>query len=232
MVSAAPRSNLAATLVFVASVALVAGNAPLWCLGIALASALWRIAIATGRLPVPKARTGMRFLFGAVTALLVVAVALSFRTLNGLAAGTALLVVMGALKLLESRSRRDDAIVIGVALFLLLAAALATQSLWRMPLYLLLLWGACAAIALVANGSDALTARAALRLSGRALAMSLPLAAACFVFFPRVAGQHPRARHELRSRLSSALRRHAAAARRALLARAGAQQLRRLHLAP
>ena len=71
----------------------------------------------------------MRFLFGAVTAVLVVAVALSFRTLNGLAAGTALLVVMGALKLLESRARRDDAIVIGVSLFLLLAAALADQSL-------------------------------------------------------------------------------------------------------
>ena len=73
----------------------------------------------------------MRFVLGAITAALVIAVAMSFRTLNGLAAGTALLVVMGALKLLESRSRRDDGIVIGVALFLLLAAALATQSLWR-----------------------------------------------------------------------------------------------------
>ena len=67
----------------------------------------------------------MRFLLGAITAALVVAVAVSFRTLNGLAAGTALLLVMGALKLLESRSRRDDGIVIGVALFMLLAAALA-----------------------------------------------------------------------------------------------------------
>ena len=96
---------------------------------------------------------------------------------------------MGALKLLESRSRRDDGIVIGVALFMLLAAALATQSLIRVPLYLLTVWGACAAIAIVADRGGALTPKAALRLSARALAMSIPLAAACFLFFPRVAGQ-------------------------------------------
>jgi hypothetical protein len=72
-------------------------------------------------------------------------VAVSFRTLNGLAAGTALLLVMGALKLMESRSRRDDGIVTGVALFMVLASALAAQSLARVPLYLLTLWGACAA---------------------------------------------------------------------------------------
>jgi transglutaminase-like putative cysteine protease len=131
----------------------------------------------------------MRFALGAITAILVIAVAMDFRTLNGLAAGTALLVVMGALKIFEARSRRDDGIVIGVALFLLLAAALAGQSLWRMPLYLLLLWAIGAAIALVAHHGGALAPRAALRLSARALAMSVPLAVACFVFFPRVAGQ-------------------------------------------
>ncbi len=47
----------------------------------------------------------MRFLFGAVTAVLVIAVAMSFQTLNGLAAGTALLLVMGALKLRGSARR-------------------------------------------------------------------------------------------------------------------------------
>jgi transglutaminase-like putative cysteine protease len=96
---------------------------------------------------------------------------------------------MGALKVLESRARRDDGIVIGVALFLLLAAALAAQALWRLPLYLLTLWGACAAMALVAHGDGMFSTRAALRLATRALAMSLPLALLCFAFFPRLAGQ-------------------------------------------
>jgi protein-glutamine gamma-glutamyltransferase len=185
------RSNIAATLVFAASVLLIVGQAPAWCAAVAFGCALWRIAIGSGWIRAPRPRRGMRFVFGAITALLVVAVALSFRTLSGLAAGTALLVVMGALKLMESRTRRDDGIVIGVALFLLLAAALATQSLWRLPFYLLTAWGACAAIAMVARGNSptGLAPRAALRLSARALAMSLPLAAACFLLFPRVAGQ-------------------------------------------
>ncbi len=117
----------------------MADSAPLWCVAIGLSCAAWRVLTATGRIARPRPRRGTRFLLGAITALLVVAVAASFRTLNGLAAGTALLVVMGALKVLESRSRRDDAIVVGVALFLLLAAALAGQALWRVPLYLLLI---------------------------------------------------------------------------------------------
>jgi protein-glutamine gamma-glutamyltransferase len=189
MVNAAARATSAAALVFVASVLLIAPFAPAWCVLIALAAAAWRILVALGHIKPVKRIPGMRFMLGAVTAALVIAVAVNFRTLNGLAAGTALLLVMGALKLLESRSRRDDGIVTGVALFMVLASALAAQSLMRMPLYLLTLWGACAAIALIADHGGALAPRAALRLSARALAMSVPLAAACFVFFPRLEGQ-------------------------------------------
>ena len=188
MVSAAARSTSAATLVFVASVLLIASEAPAWCVVIALGAATWRVLAALGYIAPVKRFAGMRFLLGAITAALVIAVAVSFRTLNGLAAGTALLLVMGALKLLESRSRRDDGIVTGVALFMLLASALATQSLVRVPFYLLTVWGACAAIAIIADHSGALSPRAALRLSARALAMSVPLAAACFLFFPRIGG--------------------------------------------
>ena len=46
-----------------------------------------------------------------------------------------------------------------------------------------------------------------------------------------VAGQHRQARHRIRPGVSRALRGRAAAARRAVLARPGAEQLRRLHLA-
>lgn len=182
------RAHLAAALTFAASVALIVGSAPWWCVAIAFATVAWRALLATRRVAQPAAPRGVKFLFGAITAVLVIAVALSFRTLNGLAAGTALLVVMGALKLMESRSRRDDAIVVAVSLFLGLAAALATQALWRVPFYLLLVWGACASFALIAHG-ESLAPRAALRLSARALVMALPLAAACFVFFPRFGGQ-------------------------------------------
>jgi protein-glutamine gamma-glutamyltransferase len=188
MVTAAARPSIASTLVFVASILLIVGRTPAWCVAIAFAAALWRLLVAGGRIARPKPRPGMRFVFGAITAVLVVAVAASFRTLNGLEAGTALLVVMGALKLLEGRTRRDDGIIVGVALFLLLASVLASQTLTRLPFYLLTIWGACASIATIADRSGALAPRAALRLSARALAMSVPLAAACFLFFPRIGG--------------------------------------------
>jgi transglutaminase-like putative cysteine protease len=185
----AARPHVAATLVFAASVVLVLAEAPLWCTVVALGCATWRIAVSAGWLRAPRARAGMRYVFAALTILCVLAVILNFRTLNGLAAGTALLVLMGALKLMESRTRRDDGIVIGVALFLLLAAALGNQSLTRLPFYLALLWVACAAMAVIAHPGDALRARAALRLSAKALALAIPLAAACFLLFPRFAGQ-------------------------------------------
>ena len=196
---------------------------------------------------------GMRFLLGAITAALVIAVAASFRTLNGLAAGTALLLVMGALKLLEARSRRDDGIVIGVALFLLLASALATQSLARVPFYLLIVWGACAAIAIdrrsqrragAARGAAAVGARAGdVRAAGggvfpvvSTICRAVLGAAARRTGDHRalrrnVAGQHQQAGQRIRSGVSRALRGQSAAAIRVVLARPGAQRLRRLHLA-
>jgi transglutaminase-like putative cysteine protease len=183
------RAHVAAAAVFAASVALTVAQAPLWCIGIALGGAAWRVWNATGSWAPYEPGKGMRFVFGATTAIFVVAVLVNFRTLNGLAAGTALLMLMGSLKLMESRTRRDNAVVVGVALFLLLAAALANQAMWRLPFYLLTVWGAGAAMAMIAHAGSSLTVRAALRLSARALAMALPLAVACFLFFPRMAGQ-------------------------------------------
>jgi transglutaminase-like putative cysteine protease len=188
-VNGSARSGIAAALLFATSLLLTVGHAPPWCLGIGIAAVLWRLGVAVGRFARPRRGAAVRYFMTALTCLLAVGVATTFQTLNGLAAGTALLVVMGALKLLESQTRRDDAIVIGVALFLLLAAALADQSLWRLPLYLLAVWGAAAAIALLAHGDALFPTRAAFRIAARATLMSIPLALLCFAFFPRIAGQ-------------------------------------------
>jgi transglutaminase-like putative cysteine protease len=61
--------------------------------------------------------------------------------------------------------------------------------MWRVPFYLLVAWGACAAMAVVAHPDSALAPRAALRLGARALLMAIPLGVACFLFFPRMGGQ-------------------------------------------
>ena len=79
MVSAAARSTSAATLVFVASVLLVATDAPAWCVVIALIAATWRVLVALGHVAPVKRLAGMRFMLGAITAVLVIAVLLVWR---------------------------------------------------------------------------------------------------------------------------------------------------------
>src|SRR5580700_6164971 len=80
---------------------------------------------------------------GAVIIVLTGAVLLGFRTLNGVQAGASLLIAMAALKLTETSSARDWLIVVAASLFLLLAAGLDAQALWRVPLYAAELWLLC-----------------------------------------------------------------------------------------
>ena len=156
---------------------------PIWVTVAALVCVAWRLAgeVRAIRLPGRFARIG-------VAMMLIAAVLLQFHTLNGLSAGTALLVVMGAIKLLETFTRRDRYVVIGSTMFLLLAACLDRQGLLRAPLYLAEAWLCCTALATVAQEGGSLTNRAAAVLAARSLALSAPLAVLMFLFFPRMVG--------------------------------------------
>ena len=155
---------------------------PGWASAAVLALIAWRLLTARSGGWFPGIGTR------AVLALALVALVLArFHTLNGLAAGTTLLLLMASLKLLETRTARDELVIVGVGLFLLLAACLDRQNLARTPLYGLQAWLCCSALAVVACPD--LRARAALTLAGRALLMALPLALLLFLFFPRLPGQ-------------------------------------------
>jgi transglutaminase-like putative cysteine protease len=123
-----------------------------------------------------------------LTLALFAGVSVSFRSLGGLAGGTALLLVMGAAKLLETRTRRDAAAVATVALVLVLAACLDRQSLLRLPLYLATGWIALATVAAMGGARAAHSAARAFGTAGRALLLAVPLAALCFVLVPRMQG--------------------------------------------
>jgi transglutaminase-like putative cysteine protease len=171
------------------SAALVGGillhidRVPGWASAAALLCVAWRIAAELRLVPLPRraAKVG-------IALLLIAAVYARFRTLNGLSAGSALLVVMSSIKLLETQSRRDRFVVIGTTFFILLAAVLDRQSILRAPLYLLQAWLCCAALAAISNQSGGINNRGAALLAARSLAMSLPLAVALFLFFPRMVG--------------------------------------------
>lgn len=172
-----------------AGILLNVDRVPAWACAAALFFGCWRLLAAARPLPLPGtvARTS-------VALLLVAGILVRFHTLNGLAAGTALLLLMGSIKLLETRSARDQLIVIGAGIFLLLAACLDRQSLVRAPLYLGHAWLCCTALAIVAyEGGDTrgpvhFDNRAAMLLAGRSLAFALPLALVLFMFFPRLPG--------------------------------------------
>src|SRR5580692_2195641 len=156
---------------FVMGALLHLGQVPLWVIVLACAGAAWALAAAHGRARLPG-----RVFRVSLTVALTGTVLAMFHTLNGLNAGSALLVLMGAIKLLEATSRRDRLIVVGVGFYLLLAACLASQQLLRAPLYLLQAWVCCMALLYAAHPDAPVATRTAARISARGLALALPLA--------------------------------------------------------
>lgn len=156
---------------------------PPWIVAAVAATALWRLVLAHLQSPLPGR---LLRLLAAVLAL--VGVLATYRTINGLEAGTALLALMASLKLLETRVLRDYVLLILIGCFLLLAAILRSQSLALLPYYALATWLAVAALAAVTRASGILPWRRAVRLSGRMLLYALPLATFFFLLFPRVPG--------------------------------------------
>jgi transglutaminase-like putative cysteine protease len=178
--AAAQRWVLAALL---GAVLLNAHHTAVWCVPLAAGAAAWRSWAGQRSL-----RLMGRALRIAVALVLTLAVLISFRTLNGLDAGASLLVVMAALKLMETQRARDWLIVLGASLFLLLAACLASQALWLIPLYGAELWLLCTALYALGGGATTPPPRLLLRDAGRSLLIALPLAIVLFLFFPRLEG--------------------------------------------
>jgi transglutaminase-like putative cysteine protease len=112
----------------------------------------------------------------------------TFRTINGPEAGTALLIVMMALKLTETTTVRDCIVLVMLGWFVVLGEFLYTQDLWIAAWELGASWLLVAVLLSVSHPGVAFAPRAALAASGRYLALALPLLVAMFVLFPRVPG--------------------------------------------
>ena len=90
----------------------------------------WRLLAARRCWPLPSVWLRLPMAIAGFTGVLV-----TYRQVTGLDAGSALLMVMAAMKLLETRGHRDRAVVIFLCCFLLFAAFLREQALWS-PIYL------------------------------------------------------------------------------------------------
>ena len=187
------RALLWATEAYEVGMGLNADRVPKWVGGAALVLTGWRLWVAVR----PKRSLPGTAIRNLLAFLLIAAVLTRFQALNSLSVGTALLILMGASKLLESRSRRDLFVVVGTSLFLLLAACLDRESLVRAPLYLAHVWLCCVALAVIAYAPTSAESKEtspkfddgrAMALAGRTLLLAAPLAIVLFMFFPRLAG--------------------------------------------
>jgi transglutaminase-like putative cysteine protease len=112
----------------------------------------------------------------------------AYRTLNGLEAGTAFLIVMGAMKMLESHSRRDLMIVLFVSYFLLFAGFLYDQQLLLLPYMLVAVWVLTATLMRIHQGAP-MKPIEALGTTGKMFLQAVPFAVLLFLLFPRLPGQ-------------------------------------------
>lgn len=159
-------------------------HVPLWIPGLIVAALAWRLWLEFHAAALPA-----RWLRSLMALLVLLSVAASYRTLNGLEAGTALLAAMAGMKLIETRTTRDYTILIFIGFFLLFAELLYNQSIGMLPYLLICATLLVATLLRLHDGGADMTYANALKRSARMLLMALPLAVMMFLFFPRLPGQ-------------------------------------------
>jgi len=110
----------------------------------------------------------------------------SYETISGVGPGSALLAVMAALKLLETRQRRDQFVLLFISVFLVMSSLLREQYLWSLPyLFAGLLLTMTAWLQM--SVSRGVSARQAFRDASRLVGYAVPLMLFMWIFFPRLA---------------------------------------------
>jgi transglutaminase-like putative cysteine protease len=156
---------------------------PLWVpllLGLCI---LWRLAAKLPRWPLPNRTLRILFAFGAFLGVL-----LEYGTINGVEAGSALLIVMVALKFLESHSQRDQIILVILAYFLVFASLLTERSIAVAVYLLAFVWITTAGLLQMGRHRTLLPSWPTAKLAARLLLQSVPIMLVLFLLFPRLPG--------------------------------------------
>jgi len=185
MIDALARTHVADTILRLLILLLVlialphAANLSTWLFAFLILTVVWRLAA----IPYPKLMPG-RWTLGLLMLLGIGNVILNVNLFDGRVVGTALLVVMLGLKLLELNSRRDVYVCVYLGFFLALTQFLFHQNLW-LALYLFALCGMLGALLVMLNRVHVDTRRT-LTTSARIIVSALPAALALFLLFPRL----------------------------------------------
>ena len=153
---------------------------PVWITAAFLACAIWRYSIEKRRAPLPS--TWFRGLLALLCFMGVLAV---YETISGVGPGSALLAIMASLKLLETRKRRDQFVLLFIAIFLVMSALLREQHLWSLPyLVISMVFIMTAWLRMSAEPTERVSR--SFSTSGRLMLYAAPLAIAMWIFFPRI----------------------------------------------
>lgn len=170
-----------------ASLAMVAAphieRLPWWVSMLAATLALWRVYLGRMRLDLPRKWLLLTIVAGATAG-----VYLGYRTIFGRDAGVALLIVMLALKLLETRSQRDAMLLSFLGYFLVITNFLYSQSIPTALYMLICVWVITSTMIDLQYTQPHRGYYNQLRTAGILLAQSAPLMLVLFLFFPRVQG--------------------------------------------
>ncbi|HNP36745.1 MAG TPA: DUF3488 and transglutaminase-like domain-containing protein [Woeseiaceae bacterium] len=153
---------------------------PFWIGASFLACAGWRMLIERRRMALPPTWLRATLALGGFLGVLG-----TYQMISGVGPGSALLAIMASLKLLETRQRRDQFVLLFIAIFLVMSALLREQYLWSLP-YLVAALVLTMTAWLRMSGDPGESTRASFAIGTRLVAYAVPLAAVMWVFFPRI----------------------------------------------
>ncbi|NIV17754.1 MAG: DUF3488 domain-containing protein [Woeseiaceae bacterium] len=154
---------------------------PVWITAAFFICGAWRYLIERRRRPLPP------MWFRAALALVCfLGVLGTYSSISGVGPGSALLAIMASLKLLETRQRRDQFVLLFISIFLVMSSLLREQYLWSLP-YMLVAMGLIMTAWLRMSSADQETAAQSFRTGSRLMLYAAPLAIAMWIFFPRIA---------------------------------------------
>ena len=156
---------------------------PLWIPTLLCACVAWRLAVTLVGWPLPNRPLRLLLAFFAFFGVLA-----EYRTINGVEAGSGLLLVMIALKFLESKNHRDQLVLMIISYFLMFASLLTERSLLTAGYLLALVWITTVGLLQLGRRGPLLSNAATAKLAGRLLMHAVPVMVILFVLFPRLPG--------------------------------------------
>ena len=154
---------------------------PFWVTFIFLACCGWRWQVECRRWRLPPAWTRI-----VLSLACFIGVLGSYDTVSGVGPGSALLAVMAALKLLETKHRRDQFVLLFISIFLIMSSLLREQYLWSLPYLIAGVILTMTAWLRMSPGGKVSIAES-LRTGTRLILYAVPLTVAMWIFFPRIA---------------------------------------------